>query len=76
MDAGRLRNTYGRELRLIGGVDKRALAAGGKDLEAEVARRFEVARQGGYIPCVDHDVSADISFQNYSRYVELRRGEG
>jgi len=73
MDAERLRKTYGKRLLCIGGVDKRALAAGGETLEAEVRRRFELARLGGYIPCVDHNVSPDISFQNYCHYVDLRK---
>lgn len=73
MDVGRLREAYGRKLRFIGGIDKRALALGGAYLEAEVRRRFHEAREGGYIPSVDHSVPVDVSFQNYSRYVELRR---
>ncbi len=73
MDAERVRTAFGRKLLLIGGVDKRALAAGARETDDEVVRRFEVARQGGYIPCVDHNVSADISFQNYRYYVDLRR---
>jgi len=73
MDAEKLRETYGRSLLLIGGVDKRALAHSREAIQAEVARRFKTAREGGYIPCVDHNVSADISFENFSYYVEQRK---
>jgi uroporphyrinogen decarboxylase len=72
IDVEKLRKAHGK-LRFIGGVDKRALAAGGEKLEAEVRRRYAAAEQGGYIPCLDHNISPDISFENYGHYVELRK---
>jgi uroporphyrinogen decarboxylase len=73
MNANKIMKKYGKKLCLIGGIDKRALAEGGAKLEEEVRSRFETAKQGGYIPSTDHNVSTDVSFQNYTRYIELRR---
>jgi len=29
--------------------------------------------QGGYIPCVDHAVPPDVTFENYCYYINLMR---
>jgi len=74
-DALRLRKKYGRDLILIGNIDKRALAAGGEALEREVGSKLPyLLEEGGYVPSVDHCVSSDISFANYCRYIELLKG--
>lgn len=70
MDTVRLREKYGRNLRLIGGVDKRALASGFKAINGEVERVKPLIEEGGYIVSVDHCVSADIPFKNYVYYIE------
>ncbi len=73
MDAGKLRKTWGEKLLLIGGVDKRALAQSPEAIQDELTLRFQAADEGGYIPCVDHNVSADISFTNFAYYVAQKR---
>jgi len=74
-DALRLRKEYGHRLLIVGNIDKRALARGGAALENEVHSKLPfMIEDGGYIPSVDHCVSSDISFQNYSRYIELVKG--
>ncbi|MEM2905825.1 MAG: uroporphyrinogen decarboxylase family protein [Candidatus Bathyarchaeia archaeon] len=70
MDAAAMRKTYGKALRLIGNIDKRALAQGPEAIDRELDRRLPLVEDGGYIPAVDHAVSADISFQNYCYYVK------
>jgi uroporphyrinogen decarboxylase len=63
------RKRYGKNLILFGGIDKRALAAGRADIDAELER---VARpllaQGGYFPMLDHYAPPDIPFENYLYY--------
>jgi uroporphyrinogen decarboxylase len=71
MDAITLRERYGEKMLLIGNVDKRAIAAGGAALRREVERKIKLVEEGGYIMSVDHAVSADVSFQNYSTYIRL-----
>jgi uroporphyrinogen decarboxylase len=71
-DAVALRKQYGKKLLIIGNIDKRAVAKGGEALENDVNSKLPfLLEDGGYIPSVDHCVSPDASFQNYSRYVEL-----
>ena len=71
MDVVAVRRKYGRELRLWGGIDKRAVAKGEAAVEAELARVKPLIDEGGYIPHLDHSCPPDISFANYSYY--LRR---
>jgi uroporphyrinogen decarboxylase len=70
MDAVKLRKEYGRDLRLIGNVDKRALAAGFKTIDREIERVKPLIEEGGYIVSVDHCVSADIPFKHYAYYID------
>jgi len=62
---------FGRRMAFRGGVDKRAIAAGGTAIEAEIDRLRPVIASGGYIPGCDHGVPADVSWSDYVRYVEL-----
>lgn len=52
-----------------GGIDKRVLAAGPKAIDAMVERILPAMRaRGGYIPCCDHGVPAEVSFADYLHY--------
>lgn len=66
-----MRKQFGKKMAFRGGVDKRAMAKGGKIIEAEIARLEPVIRSGGYMPGCDHGVPPDVSWPNYVRYVEL-----
>ena len=70
MDPVALRRTYGRGLRMIGGVDKRAVAAGKAAIRAEMERLFPLMCEGGFIPKIDHSISADISWDNFRYYMD------
>ncbi|HUT37189.1 MAG TPA: uroporphyrinogen decarboxylase family protein [Planctomycetota bacterium] len=61
---------YGRELRLWGGIDKRALARGPAAIDAELRRVSPLIADGGYIPHTDHSCPPDIPFANYCYYLE------
>lgn len=66
------RKKYGKQMAFIGGIDKRAIAAGGQVLEAEVRRVVPpLLAQGGYIPGCDHGVPPDISWPNFVEYTRL-----
>ena len=69
-----IRKEYGRDLRLWGGIDKRELAKGRKEIEHELLRKVPaLLEDGGYIPMVDHDVPPGVSYANFLYYVELKR---
>ena len=54
-----------------GGVDKRAMARGGRAIEAEIERLRPVIEDGGFAPSCDHGVPADVAWPDYVRYVGL-----
>ena len=74
MDAAAVRGRHGPALRLMGGIDKRALALGGRAVEAELVHVAPLIAQGGYVPWCDHWVPPDVPLANYRGYVE-RVGE-
>jgi len=71
MDVVKLRKEFGKDLLMIGGVDKRELATTRDRIKREVERVLPVFESGGYIPAVDHSVPPDISFDNYMYYHNL-----
>ena len=73
MDVVAMRRRFGCGLRMYGGIDKRALAAGSSAIDAELERVRPVVEEGGYIPNVDHSVPANVSYANYRHYLERLR---
>jgi uroporphyrinogen decarboxylase len=59
------------DLGIIGGLDKRALARGRQEIDAEVAKAAEVMRSGRFIPCFDHHIPPDVPWVNF-RYAAER----
>ncbi|HEY64370.1 MAG TPA: hypothetical protein G4O02_07330 [Caldilineae bacterium] len=73
MDVVAVRRKYGRQLRMWGGVDKRALARGPEAIDAELARIRPLIEEGGYIPHPDHGIPPDVSFANYCYFMTRLR---
>jgi len=66
------RRLYGQSLAYKGGIDKRAIAAGGGVMRAEVMRLVPpLLAQGGFIPGCDHGVPPDISLWDFTEYTKL-----
>ena len=63
-----LRRRFGKELRMMGGFDKRIIAESRHAIEAEVVRLSPLVQEGGYIPMCDHYVPPDVSLSNYQYY--------
>jgi hypothetical protein len=69
LDYVALRREYGRDLRLIGGIDVRVLEADRAAVEAEVMRVVPpLLAQGGYVPMVDGRVRRYVPYENYRAY--------
>jgi len=68
-----VRETFGREVRMVGGVDKRIVAAGKEEIRAELERLYPLMCEGGFIPKIDHSVSSDISWDNFRYYIDTLR---
>lgn len=61
-----VRKKYGKNIAMIGGIDKRELAKGYKEIDIEVDGKVPyLLETGGYIPALDHAVPSDIPLQNY-----------
>lgn len=79
MDVIKVRREFGRNLAILGGIDKRALIKGGETMRREVDRVIPLVEDGGYIPELDHSVPPDVSWPNFVEYVEYlkhRLGRG
>ena len=69
MDYRDLRREYGRDLRLIGGIDLDALREGKAAIRREIEEKVPpLLADGGYIPLADGRVREDVTFENYSYY--------
>jgi len=73
MDPLDIRKKFGKDICMIGGVDKRELAKGRSEIEAEVYRLAPLIEEGGFIPTVDHAVPPDVSLANFEYYLEVKR---
>jgi hypothetical protein len=67
------RERYGRELRGVGGMDKRVFAFDRAAVDAEVERLRPLVELGGYIPCPDHRIAPDAKWDLVKYYCERMR---
>ena len=72
-DPHAFRRQYGRDLRIIGGIDKRQLVKGRDAIDAEIARRLPLMKEGGYVPLLDHLVIPGTTLDNYRYYLDCVR---
>lgn len=72
-DAVKLREKYGNQILLLGGVDKTRLIAGKDEIKKEIARIKPLVDDGGYIPHVDHRCPPDVTYENYLYYLKAKR---
>lgn len=68
MDVVEVRKAFPR-FQIIGGIDKRVIAEGKDAIDAELKRKVPpLVKDGGYIPCCDHSVPPDVSWENFRHY--------
>ncbi len=68
-DIVEFRERFGTKIAYKGGIDKRAIAAGGDVIKDELKRVIPpMLKDGGFIPSCDHGVPFDISWPNYIDY--------
>jgi hypothetical protein len=72
-DPLRLREEYGDEVLLVGGVNKVPLRGSKADIDREVERLRPLVERGGFIPTVDHRVPPDVSYENCLYYIEKKK---
>ena len=64
------REKYGKELRGVGGMDKRVFAADYAAVDREIERLRSLVELGGYIPCPDHRIAPDAKWENVQYYCD------
>jgi len=64
------RQTYGRELRGVGGMDKVVFAHDRSAIDVEIERLRPLVDLGGYIPCPDHRLPPDALWDNVRYYCD------
>lgn len=72
MDYLAIRQEYGRDLRLIAGIDTDALRGDKESIRREVEEKVPpLLASGGYVPLADGRVRVGISYENYAYYRTL-----
>jgi hypothetical protein len=72
MDYRKIRQDFGRDLRLIGGIDSDALRQSQKSIHQAVMELVpRLLEDGGFIPLADGRVREDVPFENYVYYRKL-----
>jgi hypothetical protein len=72
-DPVKMRELYGHDVLLSGGVDKIALIEGKETILADLKRLDPLVRDGACVPHVDHRVPPDVTYENYLFYVREKR---
>ena len=67
-----LLSEYGKELRIMGGVDKMQLKAGKDAIKSYLESLAPLVARGGYIPFCDHRCPPDVNPQDYLYYLDLK----
>lgn len=67
-----LLNEYGKDLRIMGGIDKMQLIAGKDAIKAYLESVAPLVERGGYIPFCDHRSPPDVKEENYFYYLDLK----
>lgn len=72
MDYRDLRGEFGRDLRLIGGIDLDALRHGKEAIRREIEDKVPpLLADGGYVPLANGRVREDVSYEDYAYYRHL-----
>jgi uroporphyrinogen decarboxylase len=67
-----LLDTYGKDLRIMGGVDKIELGKGPQAIKAYLETLAPLVARGGYIPFCDHRCPPNVTPEDYLYYLDLK----
>jgi hypothetical protein len=72
MDYRDIRREFGRDLRLVGGIDLDALRLGKEAIRREIEEKVPpLLAEGGYVPLADGRIREEVTFENYAYYRRL-----
>jgi uroporphyrinogen decarboxylase len=63
---------YGKDLRILGGVDKMQLARGPEAIKAYLESLVPLVERGGFIPFCDHRCPPNVKQEYYLFYLDLK----
>jgi len=63
---------YGKDLRIMGGVDKMELGRGPEAIKAYLESLVPAVERGGYIPFCDHRCPPNVKPKDYLYYLDLK----
>jgi uroporphyrinogen decarboxylase len=67
-----LLDQYGKDLRIMGGVDKIELAKGPEAIRRYLESLVPIVERGGYIPFCDHRCPPNVTPKDYLFYLDLK----
>ncbi len=70
---GDVLDKYGKDLRIMGGMDKMALGAGREAIKNYLESIAPFVARGGFIPFCDHRCPPNVKEEDYIYYLELKR---
>ena len=70
-DPVRLRRDFGKELRMMGGVNKHVIAHGAQAIREHLTHLKPLVEEGGYLPIPDHRISPECSLNDFLTYVDV-----
>jgi hypothetical protein len=68
----KLLETYGRDLRIMGGFDKLEMIKGKAAIKSYMESLVPLVERGGYIPFCDHRCPPDVKPDDYLYYLDLK----
>lgn len=66
-----IRRKFGRDLRMMGGVDKHVIPMGEKAIREHLEPMRPVVAEGGFIPIPDHRIPPSCSLEQFKTYVRV-----
>ncbi len=72
MHPAELCKEYGKDLRIMGGIDKIQLIKGKEAIKNYLESVEGLVERGGYIPFCDHRCPPDVTPENYLYYLDLK----
>ncbi len=69
---GELLDKYGKDLRIMGGVDKMVLATNPDKIRAYLESLLPYVQRGGFIPHCDHRCPPNVFQENYLAYLDIK----
>jgi uroporphyrinogen decarboxylase len=67
----KLRNRFGCDFGMLGGVDKHLIRQGGQALRDHLTELLPAVRGGRYLPIPDHRIPPEVSLQDMQKYIAL-----